>query len=142
MPLIPCALILLLRLLPQHHHRHRAPGSRTYSTASTMHAIIRFPPSPVQGCRDVAYIIDAKGFKLCRARLLFSFSTSSITCAVISNNLGCLRRSPLAISMYFAFSSIPIHLRISLVATSPVVPEPKNGSRTVPPSGQPARCRG
>src|SRR5690606_20628928 len=37
-----------------------------------------------------------------------------------------------AISTYSGFNSIPIHWRPCFSATRPVVPEPKNGSRTMP----------
>src|SRR3990172_7185216 len=47
-----------------------------------------------------------------------------------------------AISAYLAFSSIPTKLRLSLEATSPVVPAPANGSRTVSPMAEPARMQG
>src|SRR5205814_7897011 len=53
----------------------------------------------------------------------------------------CARRL-FAISMYSAFSSSPMAWHCRFLATSSVVPEPLNGSRTIPPPGQPARMQG
>ena len=48
----------------------------------------------------------------------------------------------LAISMYSSFNSIPMYCLPFLIATNPVVPAPKNGSKTTPPLGQPASMQG
>src|SRR6266705_1571997 len=50
---------------------------------------------------------------------------------------GCPMRST-ASAQYSAFSSMPTLLRMSRRATMSVVPDPANGSRTVPSGGQPA----
>ena len=44
-----------------------------------------------------------------------------------------------AISMYSGFNSNPMYLRLNFRATMPVVPEPINGSSTIPFSGHPAK---
>src|SRR5690606_13699175 len=47
-----------------------------------------------------------------------------------------------AISIYSGLSSIPTQSRPCFCATRPVVPLPKNGSRTIPPGGDPAKMHG
>ena len=47
-----------------------------------------------------------------------------------------------AISAYSGLSSIPIQFLLCCCATSAVVPAPRNGSRTVPFGGHPARMQG
>jgi len=44
--------------------------------------------------------------------------------------------------MYSGFSSIKMAVRLNCFATIPVVPEPPKGSKTTPPSGQPAFIHG
>lgn len=46
-----------------------------------------------------------------------------------------------AICMYSGFNSNPMYLRLNFRATMPVVPEPINGSRTIPFSGHPAKMQ-
>src|SRR5215831_14750404 len=58
-----------------------------------------------------------------------------------AKRLNCLVRLAHS-SAYSGFNSIPIALRPSLRETTAVVPDPMNGSRTVPPSGQPALIHG
>ena len=48
----------------------------------------------------------------------------------------------LDISMYSGFSSIRMAFRFNDCATIPVVPAPPKGSKTTPPSGQPALIQG
>lgn len=45
-----------------------------------------------------------------------------------------------AICMYSGFNSNPMYLRLNFRATMPVVPEPINGSRTIPFQGIRPKC--
>src|SRR4051794_33180824 len=49
---------------------------------------------------------------------------------------------PRCSATYFGLSSMPMYCRPCSSATSPVVPAPLNGSRTIPPRREPARMQG
>src|SRR6516164_4861636 len=66
-----------------------------------------------------------------------STTSAAVGTAGCTSNTGCPIRSTVR-SQYSGFNSMPMELRSRFLATMSVVPDPANGSSTVPSGGQPA----